>query len=178
MNAWETVLLALFTGIGGWFFTNFIFYPWKEVQSVRRQSRFEILYWSNVSSRNSSHETRTAGCDALRKVAFSLIALTETCPPWFLKLLQSYDLMKAANGIIGLAHEIVGEDDILYRAMCRHEIEKALLLSEEYTDSEYERIKTKRIEDYDEVFIDEPILPPIDELFVTHDMMRQEKYGG
>jgi hypothetical protein len=174
VDIWKTVLLALLSGIGGWFFTNLIFHPWKEVQALRRQSRFELLSWGNLSSRNSSREMQTAGSDALRKVAFSLLALTETSPRWFLPLLHSYDLTKAANTMISLARALAG-NDILYKAMCRHEIEKSLLLSNEYTDAEYECIKTKWIEDCDEDFADEPTLPPIEELFHCHDMSQDDK---
>jgi hypothetical protein len=93
-----TVFLAVSTGIGGWWFTNFIFHPWKEVQELRRKSRFEIIYWLT-----SCRETPAGARGAFRKIAFELLALNDTSPNWFRRLLQfsSYDLTEAANGTIG-----------------------------------------------------------------------------
>ena len=134
MNPSATVFVALCSGIIGWWFTNFIFHPWKEVQELRRKSRFEIIYWNTFSS--------TAAGDAFRKVAFELLALNETSPHWFRKLLKlkSYDLTAASQGMIGLSHTIEEDQDYLYRAICRHQVEKALDLQLEYSDEDYERI--------------------------------------
>lgn len=140
------------------------------------KSRFEIIYWSNVSSRTSSHETQAEGQDAFRKVAFSLVALNETSPR-FIKLLKfctSYDLTAAAGGMINLSHEIMGEGDDLYRAVCRHDVEKALFLRQQFSDDDYERIKKKWVDDNDNNFGDDVILDPVDELFMYADMRHSE----
>jgi hypothetical protein len=135
VNPSATVFVALCSGVFGWWFTNFIFHPWKEVQELRRKSRFEIIYWENFSS-------ETAAGEAFRKVAFELLALNETSAHWFRKLLQlmSYDLAVASNGMIGLSHTIGEDQDYLYRAICRHRVEKALALQLEFSDEDYERI--------------------------------------
>ena len=171
----RVVIVGLLVGVGSWWFTNFIFHPWKEVQELRRKSRFEIIYWSNVSLRTSSHETQAAGQDAFRKVAFALVALNETSPR-FIKLLKftSYDLTAAADGMINLSHEIMGEGDDLYRAICRHDVEKALLLRQQFSDEDYERIKKKWADDNDNGFGDDVSLNPVDELFMFADMRKSE----
>jgi hypothetical protein len=148
VNAWATVF-ALFSGIGGWWFTNYIFHPWKEIQELRRKSRFELIYWSSVSSRSSSRETLTAAKDAFRKVALELLALDETSPHWFRKVLTftSYDLTAAANGMIALSQDFMGDSDFAYRAMHRHDVEKALRLQLEFSDVDYERIRQRWTDD-------------------------------
>ena len=133
-------------------------------------TRLRPLYWSNVSLRTSSHETQAAGQDAFRKVAFALVALNETSPR-FIKLLKftSYDLTAAADGMINLSHEIMGEGDDLYRAICRHDVEKALLLRQQFSDDDYERIKKKWADDNDNSFGDDVRLDTVDELFMYAD---------
>jgi hypothetical protein len=135
-----------------------------------------MIYWSNVSSRVSSHETQAAAHDAFRKVAFALATLSETSPPWFIKLLKfkAYDLTTAAHGMINLSHEIIREGDVLYRAICRHDVERALALQQEFSDEDYKRIKKKWSDDNDNGFENDVILDPVDELFVYADMGRDK----
>jgi hypothetical protein len=161
--SWITALLALFSGIGGWWFTNFLFHPWKEVQELRRKSRFEITYWLH-----SSRNTPIPGADAFRKLAFELLALNETSPVWFRTILQStsYNLTEAADGMIGLSH--VSDGDFVYRAICRHRVEKGLLLKMEFSEEQFERIYKRWAEhEFDED--DDYVGPddPVEELFIA-----------
>jgi hypothetical protein len=98
------------------------------------------------------------------------VALNETSPR-FIKLLKftSYDLTAAADGMINLSYEIMGEGDDLYRAICRHDVEKVLLLRQQFSDDDYERIKKKWADDNDNSFGGDVTLDPVDELFTYAD---------
>jgi hypothetical protein len=76
---------------------------------------------------------------------------------------MSYDLNVASEGMIGLSHGIKEDQDYLYRAICRHRVEKALALQLQFSDGDYERIYSvwKSNQDYSDDSYDVPL---VDEL--------------
>jgi hypothetical protein len=76
--------------------------------------------------------------------------------------------------MINLSHEIMSEGDDLYRAICRHDVEKALLLRQQFSDKDYERIRQKWADDNESGFGDDVTPNPIDELFMYADMRHSE----
>jgi hypothetical protein len=167
VNSGVIAFAALFSGMVGWWFTNFIFHPWKEVQTLRRKARFETIYWNH--SPMQTKEQRETAYAAFRKVALEFVALNETSPLWFVKLLKfySYDLKAAADGLICLSHATMGEIDVPHIAICRHHIEKALALQLEFSDEDYERIRERwRLLDRNSWYDDDDFASdPVEDLF-------------
>jgi hypothetical protein len=153
-----TALIGLFAGMGGWCFTNFLFRPWKELQELRRKSRFEMLYCSPTAP----------GTDAFRKLSIEMLALNETSPFLFRQLLRftSYNLTEAAHGMRGLCWS----EGCLSQAIFRHRVEKGLLLRLEFSDEQFEEICKRCKEDLEEDDDGGDFADPVEELFFYHHM--------
>lgn len=163
------IVLGVVFGIFSWLFTNFLFHPWIEVQKLRRRARFETMYWSGAE-RSQTRERGEPAREAFRKLALELIALNETSPNWFRSLLAqflAYDLKEAANGVIFLSYETVGDISFPVRALYRHRVEKAFRLEMEFSDKDCEIIseRLKAAEGGDPGEYD-PGPAPIDGLFM------------
>ena len=168
MSALITVFIGLFGGVIGWWFTNYVFHPWKEVQELRRKARFETIYW-NVMARSQTPAQGEPAREAFRKVAFELIALNEISPRWFKWLLKllSYDLAEAADGMIRLSYGTVGDIDFPIRALSRHSVEKALGLQMEFSNEDCEQIRERWARERGDGFDDDGPGPnPVDGLFM------------
>jgi hypothetical protein len=125
-----------------------------------------MTYWHY-----SGRDTPASGRDAFRKIAFELMALNETTSRWFRRFLssRSFDLREAPKGMIGLSH--VTDGDLVDRAICRHRVEKGLLLQLEFSDEEFERICKRQAAEYDGPDFDDFVTPDdrVEELFIYSD---------
>ena len=66
--------------------------------------------------------------------------------------------------MISLAH--VRDGDLVYRAICRHRVEKSLSLELEFSDDEFKLIHERRVESSDEDEDDYVSPGRVEELFI------------
>jgi hypothetical protein len=137
LSVMASMLLAVLSGIVGWFATSFIAKPLADFWNLKSQVLEEMVFTGNINDEHMASYKASAA--SLRRLGAKVQA-TEVTTSWLLRWYLSifkYDLSIAGKNLIGLSNAL----NVPGRALHADKIERGLRLPRTSTDEELEAIK-------------------------------------